>query len=89
MNVAYPNSLDDGSPLEYYTQIMKQLDADQVKNFVRELSKISRKHKIKIGGCGCCGSPFLSPMEKDDGRYEVDSKAFDELKWKRDTDEPA
>ena len=68
---------------------MKKLETDQVKEFVRELSKLSRRHKIKIGGCGCCGSPFLIPMEKDDGRYEVDSKDFDKLTWKRDNDESA
>ena len=65
---------------------MKKLEIDVVKEFVRELSKLSRRHKISIGGCGCCGSPFLSPMGKDDGRYEV-TKDFDGLHWKRDNNE--
>lgn len=68
---------------------MKELEKGEVREFLRELSKLSRRHKIVIGGCGCCGSPFLSPMSKDDGRYEVDSKDFDGLHWKKDNDERA
>ena len=71
---------------------MKELEKDDVKEFVRELSKLCRRHKIRIGGCGgcgCCGSPYLSRMEKTDGRYEVNDKDFDELRWKQDNDESA
>ncbi|MCR6116654.1 hypothetical protein HXA31_20205 [Salipaludibacillus agaradhaerens] len=28
--------------------------------FLKELSELSRKHKMYIGGCGCCGSPFVN-----------------------------
>lgn len=61
---------------------MKKLTEEQVKEFLKELSKLCRRHKIKIGGCGCCGSPYLYPLEKNDGRYEV-TKNFDGLGWKR------
>jgi len=27
--------------------------------FVKELTKLSEKYKVYIGGCGCCGSPYL------------------------------
>lgn len=27
--------------------------------FLLELRELSRKHGIAIGGCGCCGSPWL------------------------------
>ena len=66
---------------------MKRLETDDVKEFVRELSKLCRRHKIVIGGCGCCGSPCLSRMDETDGRYEVDGKTFDNLRWKRDNEE--
>lgn len=66
---------------------MKTLEVDNVKEFVKELSKLCRRHKICIGGCGCCGSPYLYRMDKTDGRYEVNDKDFDELRWKRDDDE--
>jgi len=28
--------------------------------FLIELSELTRKHGIAVGGCGCCGSPFLN-----------------------------
>lgn len=27
--------------------------------FLAELTELSRKHGIVIGGCGCCGSPWV------------------------------
>lgn len=30
------------------------------KEFLRELTKLSKKHGVAIDGCGCCGSPFIS-----------------------------
>jgi hypothetical protein len=63
---------------------MKLYIKEQVEAFLKDLSKLSRKHKIFIGGCECCGSPFLMPISKD-GKYEVeyDKSGFAEkLKWK-------
>ena len=39
--------------------IHKIITDDQIKLFLKELSKLSKKHHIYIGGCGCCGSPYL------------------------------
>lgn len=57
--------------------------------FLEELSELSRKHKFVIGGCGCCGSPFINTYDEDvDGRYTValspDGESADELTWKRE-----
>lgn len=38
---------------------------DDVNGFLNELLELSKKYKIEIGGCGCCGSPFLTGI--DDG----------------------
>jgi hypothetical protein len=38
---------------------MKILDKRYV-SFLQELTKLSIKHKIEIGGCKCCGSPWVS-----------------------------
>lgn len=36
-----------------------EVDADTTDEFLVELSKLSKKYGIYVGGCGCCGSPFL------------------------------
>jgi hypothetical protein len=39
--------------------------------FLAELSELSRKRGVGIGGCGCCGSPFLTDHDKEyPGGYE-------------------
>ncbi len=50
--------------------------------FLEDLEKITRKHKIAIGGCGCCGSPFLEgisgKMRKiNTYNYTIDEKNYD------------
>lgn len=32
--------------------------------FLEEFSALSRKYKIRVGGCGCCGSPWIEREEK-------------------------
>ena len=27
--------------------------------FLKELTELTKKHGLAIGGCGCCGSPFI------------------------------
>lgn len=45
-----------------------------VDSFLRELTALSQKYGIVIGGCGCCGSPLLMPTPKkeEEGFYLVD-----------------
>ena len=38
--------------------------------FLVELAKLTNKYGVTIGGCGCCGSPWLGETEKT-GRYEL------------------
>lgn len=56
------------------------LTQSQVSEFLRELTELSSKHKIEIGGCQCCGSPYLLSITYE-GQYEVRTETFDCLDW--------
>ncbi len=60
---------------------MPEHKIDQAKEFIEELTKLSKMYKIIIGGCGCCRSPFLTSMENDNGEYILNYKSFDGLEW--------
>lgn len=32
---------------------------DREVEFLKELTELSKKHKVYIAGCGCCESPYL------------------------------
>lgn len=32
--------------------------------FLEELSALTKKYGIEIGGCGCCGSPYLVDLNE-------------------------
>lgn len=54
------------------------------REFLRELSELTKKHGISIGACGCCGSPFLTELEGDDdhiGAYIVTDEPDNGVKW--------
>jgi hypothetical protein len=57
----------------------KMTDLDK---FLRDLSKLTLKHGYVIGGCGCCGSPFVSKETIKPGRYDCDGET--DLRWVKD-----
>lgn len=52
-------------------------------DFLRELSALSRKHNIAIGGCGCCSSPWIEPLANldPDGHYVLNKGYVGELRY--------
>lgn len=46
---------------------------DKKEAFLNELNELSKKYGLFIGGCGCCGSPFVVD--------EKGEEAFEELGW--------
>lgn len=53
-----------------------------IKDFLAELTVLSNKYGIKIEGCGCCGSPALTPikLEMMNGSYKIDEEN-ENLTW--------
>lgn len=47
--------------------------------FLRELTKLSEKHGVYIGGCDCTDSPFIYDLR---GRVVLTNLEFSEYDWK-------
>ena len=52
------------------------MDHQKLKKFLDELTGLTKKYGIEIGGCGCAGSPFLFDLKPEDAlagqHYSVD-----------------
>ena len=35
----------------------------QIDLFATDLKELLVRHRVTIGGCGCCGSPWIAPVE--------------------------
>lgn len=55
---------------------------ERQKAFVLELTELTKRHGIAIGGCGCCGSPYLVDCSKEfpEAGYAV-TKDGDDITW--------
>ena len=54
----------------------KDEKADKKELFLKELGELSKKYGLYIGGCGCCGSPFV--IRVHEGVKEV---VAENLEW--------
>lgn len=54
---------------------------DNERNFIIELEQLSRKYKLQIAGCGCCGSPSIEAIEDVDLAEQAGYMYEDQLRW--------
>jgi len=57
-------------------------EEERRKQFLLELRELTMKHGISIGGCGCCGSPYLdTDVDVSDSRAGYVYGNGSELEW--------
>lgn len=64
--------------------MIDRIEKERIDAFLAELTELSHKYSIRIGGCGCCGSPYLvhdGDLQKE--KYVVDERQ-EELKLTSD-----
>ena len=52
------------------------MNDEKLIEFLTELTKLTDKYGFEIGGCGCCGSPWITSNDRDAG----DELTYDEEK---------
>jgi len=60
------------------------MQTEAEKKFIIGLEKLTRETGIAIGGCGCCGSPFL--FKADITSEESGYSNYVEITWTDPTD---
>ena len=56
----------------------------EVLNYLREYEDLCKKYKLTIGGCGCCGSPFIELKNNEDKSYYIQDIELEDNKLKFD-----
>lgn len=61
---------------------MTEVREATIEAFLRELTDLTRKHRVCIAGCGCCGSPYLLDLDDQliDGAYV--SWGDNDIEWR-------
>lgn len=52
---------------------------NRLEEFLKELSELTQKHGFSIGGCGCCGSPWICDFKDE---FDSDHLYYDNEKQK-------
>ena len=67
----------------------KSFSRFELNKFLMELTELTKKYDISIGGCGCCGSPYLKRVDNGKTIGEFLSWNIQEEKYEADNDLPA
>lgn len=51
------------------------MNKEKVVEFLTELTRLTDKYGIEIGGCGCCGSPWI--INVNNNRESFDNLDYD------------
>jgi len=54
---------------------------DNKREFIIRLEKLTRETGVSIGGCGCCGSPFLRELKKEELHDSAGYSYGDQVIW--------
>ena len=66
----------------------KSFSRFELNNFLTELTELTKKYNISIGGCGCCGSPYLKRIDNGEDIGELLSWNIQEEKYDAYSDLP-
>ena len=68
------------------------MNNEKLIEFLTELTKLTDKYGFEIGGCGCCGSPWVTSDDEDGGvelTYDEEKRCYRvDLDISRDYHEP-
>lgn len=60
-------------------------DNERLQAFLKELAKLTEEYGFEIGGCGCCGSPWLidhnGNMDVEELHYDCTMKKYTFAKY--------
>lgn len=61
---------------------MRSRDETAIREFLLALTELTRKYGISVGGCGCCGSPWLDvDADVRDSRSGYCHTDGNEVRW--------
>ncbi len=58
---------------------------DNEKQFILALRELSLKHRVVVGGCGCCGSPWVVEIKEEaavpEAGYAIEIPSHGDISW--------